>query len=47
MKGEVGLLSRNIVIEGKAYNKQEKDEFGGRVLVSTFTTDGVDYTGLY
>ncbi|KAK7084669.1 Fibrocystin-L [Halocaridina rubra] len=45
MAGEVGLLTRNIVIEGSDYPDLQKDSFGGRIVVSKLSSDGVDYTG--
>ncbi|XP_076030840.1 fibrocystin-L-like [Oratosquilla oratoria] len=45
MAGEVGLLTRNIVIEGKDYPDLTVDSFGGRVLVSTFSNEGLTYKG--
>ncbi|XP_045124918.1 fibrocystin-L-like [Portunus trituberculatus] len=45
LAGEVGLLTRNIVVEGNTYEGFEDDSFGGRVLVSKLTHDGVDYVG--
>lgn len=33
MAAEVGLLTRNIKIEGGAYAKQESQSFGARIVV--------------
>lgn len=41
LAGEVGLLSRNIVVRGSP----TEDSFGGRILVSRINQDGVDYVG--
>ncbi|ROT65416.1 putative fibrocystin-L [Penaeus vannamei] len=45
MAGEVGLLTHQIVIEGSDYAGLNAEGFGGRVLVSTLTSEGVDYQG--
>lgn len=45
MAGEVGLLTHNIVIEGSDYAGLNAEGFGGRVLVSSLTAEGVDYQG--
>jgi len=45
MKAEVGLLSRNIRIVGKAYADQEEEKFGARVLVGWFEQEGTEYVG--
>ena len=45
MAGEVGLLNHNIVIEGMDYPTIAEDGFGGRVLVSTVSTEFFDYYG--
>ena len=42
---EVGLLTRNIVIEGAPYPKQMEQSFGGRVLLGHFSSQDRDYTG--
>ncbi|KAK4312053.1 hypothetical protein Pmani_016482 [Petrolisthes manimaculis] len=44
LAGEVGLLTRNIVIEGNKYPGFE-NKLGGRVIVSRLTQDGLDYEG--
>ncbi|XP_050685917.1 fibrocystin-L-like isoform X2 [Eriocheir sinensis] len=41
LAGEVGLLSRNIVVRGSP----TEDSFGGRVVVSRVNQDSVDYVG--
>ncbi|CAL4062249.1 unnamed protein product, partial [Meganyctiphanes norvegica] len=46
MAGEVGLLSRNIVIEGGDYSDLIKDGFGGRILVSKMNVGDNQYTGI-
>ena len=45
MGGEVGLLTRNIVVEGNTYENFAEDSFGGRIVVSKLTQDGVEYVG--
>ncbi|XP_063605340.1 fibrocystin-L-like [Penaeus indicus] len=45
MAGEVGLLTHNIVIEGSDYAGLNAEGFGGRVLVSSLTAEGMDYQG--
>ncbi|XP_071488092.1 fibrocystin-L-like [Diadema antillarum] len=42
---EVGLLSRNIVIEGNDYNLLFDESFGARTIVGTFIQDGEFYRG--
>ena len=42
---EVGLLTRNVVVEGEEYPTQKEDNFGGRVLLGHFSKDGTDFTG--
>ncbi|KAK4328055.1 hypothetical protein Pmani_001528 [Petrolisthes manimaculis] len=44
LAGEVGLLARNIVIEGNKYPGFE-NKLRGRVIVSCLTQDGLDYEG--
>ncbi|KAK4308482.1 hypothetical protein Pmani_019822 [Petrolisthes manimaculis] len=44
LAGEVGLLARNIVIEGNKYPGFE-NKLRGRVIVSRLTQDGLDYEG--
>ncbi|KAK4328078.1 hypothetical protein Pmani_001551 [Petrolisthes manimaculis] len=44
LAGEVGLLTRNIVIEGNKYPGFE-NKLRGRVIVSRLTQDGLDYEG--
>ncbi|KAG0719159.1 Fibrocystin-L [Chionoecetes opilio] len=45
LAGEVGLLGRNIVVEGNTYENFAEDSFGGRIVVSKLTQDGVEYVG--
>ncbi|XP_064089363.1 fibrocystin-L-like [Macrobrachium nipponense] len=45
MAGEVGILSRNIRIEGNDYPDLQEDSFGGRIVVSKMNVDGVEYVG--
>ena len=47
MSAKVGLLSRNIIIEGANYpvGSVTNDGFGGRVLVGRYTQDGVTSIG--
>ncbi|XP_077992871.1 fibrocystin-L-like [Glandiceps talaboti] len=45
MAAEVGLLTRNIVIEGEDYDDMFDESFGGRVLVGSFYQSGTEYTG--
>ena len=46
MAAEVGLLTRNIVIEGGWYDDMYKENFGARLIVGSFTTaSGLKYRG--
>ncbi|XP_078698697.1 fibrocystin-L-like isoform X2 [Branchiostoma floridae x Branchiostoma belcheri] len=45
MAAEVGLLTRNIKIEGADYQGLFTESFGARVLVGSFNTGGQTYTG--
>ncbi|KAM4688908.1 fibrocystin-L [Discoglossus pictus] len=45
LAADVGLLSRNIKIIGQDYSGWYKESFGARVLVSSFTVNGIDYQG--
>eukprot|EP00058_Branchiostoma_floridae_P026715 XP_002612206.1 hypothetical protein BRAFLDRAFT_108902 [Branchiostoma floridae] len=45
MAAEVGLLTRNIKIEGADYQGLFSESFGARVLVGSFNTGGQTYTG--
>ncbi|XP_066276424.1 fibrocystin-L-like [Branchiostoma lanceolatum] len=45
MAAEVGLLTRNIRIEGADYQGLFTESFGARVLVGSFNTGGQTYTG--
>ena len=47
IRAEVGLLSRNIKIEGAAYDNMLDESFGARVIVGKFYQDGVEYKGEY
>lgn len=47
MAAKVGLLSHNIVVQGNDYPNLASDGFGGRILVSRLTQDGVDYVGKF
>lgn len=42
LAGEVGLMGHNIVVRGSP----TEDEFGGRIVVSRVSQDGVDYVGM-
>ena len=46
MAAEVGLLTRNIKIEGADYQGLFGESFGARVLIGSFNTGGQTYTGL-
>ncbi|XP_068250285.1 fibrocystin-L-like [Palaemon carinicauda] len=45
MAGEVGILSRNIRIEGNDYPTIQEDSFGGRIVVSKLNAEGLEYVG--
>ena len=45
LKAEVGLLTRNIKIEGNDYNNLLEESFGARVIVGRFFQDGEMYLG--
>ena len=47
MAAKVGLLTRNVVIEGADYpaGSLGKESFGCRVLVGSYTDAGVSYRG--
>ncbi|XP_070541075.1 fibrocystin-L-like [Ptychodera flava] len=45
MAAEVGLLTRNIIIEGEDYADLYEESFGGRVLVGNFRQNGEDFIG--
>uniref|UniRef100_A0AAV2K2L6 G8 domain-containing protein n=1 Tax=Knipowitschia caucasica TaxID=637954 RepID=A0AAV2K2L6_KNICA len=45
LAADVALLSRNIKIIGAEYEEMEKESFGARVLVGTFSFGGIDYKG--
>ena len=46
MAAEVGLLSRNIRIEGADYDRLFQESYGGRVLVGRFSQAGQEYKGI-
>ena len=43
---EVGLLTRNIVIEGNDYDLLFDESFGARTIVGSFIQDGEFYRGI-
>ncbi|XP_072034167.1 fibrocystin-L-like [Amphiura filiformis] len=45
MRAEVGLLTRNLMIEGADYSGLYDESFGARVLVGSLTFNGVEYKG--
>nr|XP_061786823.1 fibrocystin-L-like [Nerophis lumbriciformis] len=45
LAADVGLLSRNIKILGQDYADMMEESFGARLLVGTFSADGIDYKG--
>lgn len=45
MAAEVGLLTRNIKIEGGAYAKQESQSFGARIVVGRAAEEKNSYIG--
>lgn len=45
MAAEVGLLTRNIKIEGGAYAKQESQSFGARIVVGRAAEGKNSYIG--
>ena len=45
MQAEVAMINRNIVIEGEEFLNQKERGFGGRILVSSYNQDGIDYNG--
>ncbi|XP_033758550.1 fibrocystin-L-like [Pecten maximus] len=40
MTAEVGLITRNIKVEGEFYDNQQREEFGGRIHVGGVDADG-------
>ncbi|KAJ8026384.1 Fibrocystin-L [Holothuria leucospilota] len=46
LSAEVGLLTRNIIIEGAGYKNLFNESFGARVIVGTFFQDGEEFNGL-
>ncbi|XP_042290990.1 PKHD1 like 1, tandem duplicate 1 [Thunnus maccoyii] len=45
LAADVGLLTRNIKIIGQEYPDMMKDSFGARLLVGTYSWDGINYKG--
>ncbi|XP_029299003.1 LOW QUALITY PROTEIN: PKHD1 like 1, tandem duplicate 1 [Cottoperca gobio] len=45
LAADVGLVSRNIKIIGQEYAEMMAESFGARLLVSTYSWDGIDYKG--
>ncbi|XP_069572864.1 fibrocystin-L-like [Brachyistius frenatus] len=45
LAADVGLLTRNIKIIGQEYPDMMNDSFGARLLVSTYSSAGIDYKG--
>uniref|UniRef100_A0A3B4U1D6 PKHD1 like 1, tandem duplicate 2 n=1 Tax=Seriola dumerili TaxID=41447 RepID=A0A3B4U1D6_SERDU len=45
LAADVGLLSRNIRIEGEEYPDMMKESFGARLLVGSYSWAGIDYKG--
>ncbi|MED6281140.1 Fibrocystin-L, partial [Characodon lateralis] len=45
LAADVGLLSRNIKIIGEEYPAMMTESFGARLLVGTFSSEGVNYKG--
>lgn len=46
LSSRVALLTRNIVIEGVAYDSMDNQSFGARVLVGRGVEDGVSLSGM-
>ncbi|KAG7251316.1 hypothetical protein CRUP_021887, partial [Coryphaenoides rupestris] len=46
LSADVGLLTRNIKIEGQDYPELFQESFGARVLVGTYSWAGIDYKGV-
>ena len=44
---EVGLLSHNIKVIGESYPEQQKQAFGARILVGTYSYEGDTFLGLF
>lgn len=44
---EVGLLSHNIKVIGESYPEQQKEAFGARILVGTYSYEGDIFLGLF
>ena len=45
MRGDVGLLTKNVRIVGNDYAEMDEQQFGARVLVGSFEQNGIVYTG--
>ncbi|XP_075995316.1 PKHD1 like 1, tandem duplicate 1 [Genypterus blacodes] len=45
LAADVGLLTKNIKIIGQEYPEMQKESFGARLLVGTFSSEGIDYKG--
>uniref|UniRef100_A0AAQ5X4Y6 Polycystic kidney and hepatic disease 1 (autosomal recessive)-like 1 n=1 Tax=Amphiprion ocellaris TaxID=80972 RepID=A0AAQ5X4Y6_AMPOC len=45
LAADVGLLSRNIKIVGQDYPQMMEESFGARLLVGSYSWEGVDYRG--
>lgn len=45
LAADVALLTRNIKIIGVEYPDMMKESFGARLLVGTFSSEGIDYKG--
>ncbi|XP_025757857.1 PKHD1 like 1, tandem duplicate 1 isoform X2 [Oreochromis niloticus] len=45
LAADVGLLTRNIKIIGQDYPTMMQDSFGARLLVGTYSWEGIDYKG--
>lgn len=47
LAADVALLSRNIKIIGEEYPAMMVESFGARLLVGTFSSEGVNYKGTW
>lgn len=45
LAANVALLTRNIKIVGQEYPQMMEESFGARLLVGTYSWDGIDYKG--
>uniref|UniRef100_UPI0037E8D1AF fibrocystin-L-like n=1 Tax=Semicossyphus pulcher TaxID=241346 RepID=UPI0037E8D1AF len=45
LAADVGLLTRNIKIIGEEYKEMKQESYGARLLVGTFSSDGISYKG--